>query len=318
MDSSRLCGLVASLVLMTAFVVPRASAEEETAPETEAEAETEKPGPTLEFSQLVGFAAWPLGLLFDSRLEVRAPLHRSSSMVFQETYAAAGGRVAITPAFASVGPRLTLAPIDVFDLVVMANATVNWPSSSGLLPYESIYESTVDSDRNDLFDNPAPGREVRLGAGFDLRVQPTVKIKLGPIIAFSAWDFSWVWLRRPDDIETPYVYEPYRDRIVQWHDLVVENQSAIVGEILPGEGGPLLWIGATYHDIWAIGSRDRSIQIGPIVVFKPSFKRGWPRLVLQVKPYVMDHDRVGGPPRIAVAAIWSASKPLGASAEAGD
>jgi len=309
MDAKKPGGIATSFVLMMALLVPTAGAQEEDAAETD----VEEAGPSLEFSQLVGVAVWPLGLLFDSRLEVRAPLHRSESIVFQDTYAAAGGRVVVTPAFASVGPRLTFAPIDVFDLVVMANATVNWPSSSGLLPYDSIYESTIEGDRTDRFNEPLPGREVHAGAGFDIRVQPTVKIKLGPIIAFSGWDFSWVWLRQPDDIDTPYVYEPYRDRIVEWHDLVIENQSAIVAEILPGEGGPLLWVGATYHDIWAIGSGDRSIQVGPMVLFKPSYKRGWPRIVLQVKPYVMDHDRVGGPPRIAFALLWNASKPLGPS-----
>lgn len=314
MGARQLGGIATVIVLMTALGGPTAGAQEEDAAETD----VEKPGPSLEFSQLVGIAGWPLGLLFDSRLEVRAPLHRSESIVFQDTYAAAGGRVAITPAFASVGPRLTFAPIDVFDLVVMANATVNWPSSSGLLPYDSIYESTLEGDRTDRFEEPLAGRECHASAGFDVRVQPTVKIKLGPIIAFSGWDFSWVWLRQPEDIDTPYAYEPYRDRIIEWHDLVVENQSAIVAEILPGEGGPLLWIGATYHDIWALGSGDRSIQIGPMVLFKPSYKRGWPRIIVQVKPYVMDHDRVGGPPRVALALLWDASKPLGPSEGDGD
>ena len=268
------------------------------------------PGPSLHVSQLVAGAAFPLGLLFDTRLEARAPLHRSDSIVFQDTYAAVGGRAVVTPAFASVGPRLTLAPIDLFDVVVMANATMVWPSSAGLIPYESIGDSTRDSDRELLFEDPAPGREVLPGGGFDVRVQPTLKLKVGPIIAFSSWDFSWIWLRQPDGIDTPYAYEPFRDRIVEWDDLVIEHQSAVVGEILPGEGGPLLWVGATYHDIWAIGSRDRSIQIGPLVVFKPSYKRGWPRILLQVKPYVMDTDRVGGGPRIALALAWNVDEPL--------
>ena len=268
------------------------------------------PGPSLHVSQLVAGAAFPLGLLFDTRLEVRAPLHRSESIVFQDTFAAVGGRAVVTPAFASVGPRLTLAPIDIFYVVVMANATMVWPSDAGLIPYESIDASTRESDRGQLFDDPAPGREVRFSGGFDVRVQPTLKLKVGPIIAFSSWDFSWIWLRQPDGIDTPYVYEPFRDRLIEWDDLVIEHQSAVVGEILPGEGGPLLWVGATYHDLWALGSRDRSIQIGPIVVFKPSYKRGWPRIVLQVKPYVMDTDRVGGGPRIALALVWDVDEPL--------
>ncbi len=307
MDAGKLLGIATSCLLaLTAL-----SSGAQTQPLDEEPAPAAAPPSSLHFSQLVALAAFPLGLLSDSRLEVRAPMHRSASMVFQDTYAAVGGRAVITPAFASIGPRMTLAPIDFFDVVVMANATVVWPSDSGLIPYDHILESTVEGDRKDMFRYPAPGREVLPGGGFDVRVQPTLKLKVGPVIAFSSWDFSWIWLNQPGGEAGPYVYEPFRDRIIEWDDLVMEHQSAIVGEFLPGQGGPLLWVGATYHDIWALGSGDRSIQVGPIVVLKPSYKAGWPRIILQVKPYVMDHDRVGGGPRIALALTWDVDTPLG-------
>jgi hypothetical protein len=311
MDARKLTSITTTCLLaLTALTFEARSQESPPEPTS-----VNTPSSSLHFSQLVAVAAFPLGLLSDSRLEVRAPMHRSSSMVFQDTYAAVGGRGVITPAFASIGPRMTLAPIDFFDVVVMANATVVWPSDSGLIPYDHILESTIESDRKDMFAYPAPGREVLPGGGFDVRVQPTLKLKVGPVIAFSSWDFSWIWLNQPDGEAGPYVYEPFRDRIIEWDDVVVEHQSAVVGEILPGQGGPLLWVGATYHDVWALGSRDRSIQVGPIVVLKPSYKAGWPRIILQVKPYVMDHDRVGGAPRIALALTWDVDRPLG---EAGD
>lgn len=57
--------------------------------------------PGLWLRQAVGFGGWPSGAVSDTRLQYRAPLHRSESIVFRDTYAGVGGRLAVTPAVVS-------------------------------------------------------------------------------------------------------------------------------------------------------------------------------------------------------------------------
>ncbi len=269
-------------------------------------------GPWLWVRQQVAVAGWPAGLISDTRLQVRGPLLRTPSIVFQDTYAGAGARLAVTPAFLSVGPQLSLAPIDVFDIDLRAGFVLFWPSSSGLLPYWDLDESTRDLDRQERFDDPAT--TAATSTAFTVTAAPTLKLKAGPVIAFSGWSFSVYWIRRPEGVDAPLVYEPFTDRRLAWTDLVVDHQSAVVGEILDGDGGPLLWIGGTFHDVMTLHSDDRSISAGGLVVLRPSCRRGWPRFIVQVLPYLMDPDRVGGVPRMALAVVWSGDTPLRSAA----
>ena len=72
--------------------------------------------PSIYGRQALAVAGWPTGLLSNTIVEVRTPLHRSESVLFQTTSAGLGAQVLATPAFVSVGPRLSLAPIEVFDV----------------------------------------------------------------------------------------------------------------------------------------------------------------------------------------------------------
>jgi len=264
--------------------------------------EVDRPGPWIFLREQVAVAGWPGGLISDTRFQLRAPMYRSDSIVFQDTYAGVGAKLAVTPAFVEVGPRLSLAPIDVFDVDVQVSWIGYWPSSSGLLPYGDPGESTRDLDREDRFQDPALRAES--SHAFMASAAPTIKLKIGPIIAFDAWTIAYYKIQQPEGIDSPYVYEAYWDRVIAWEDVVIEHQPALLGEILDGQGKPKLWVGATMRDRMTAVSKDRSIAVGGLIMFKPSVKEGWPTFVAQVLPYVKDPDRVGGPPSMALALVW--------------
>jgi hypothetical protein len=101
------------------------------------------------------------------------------------------------------------------------------------------------------------------------------------------------------------VYEPYWDRLIAWNDMVIEHQPVLLFEILDGKDKPLLWVGGTFRDRMTMVSGDRSMNAGGLIMFKPGVQPGWPRIVVQVLPYVKDTDRIGGPPSMALALVWS-------------
>ncbi len=260
--------------------------------------------PSWWLRQSVGGGLFPEGALLDTRGQYRVPLHRSASRVFKDTYAGAGLRVAFSPINAEVGPRLSISPIDVFDLEVQASylGYYSW-GGRGLLPFDA--PSGKDTD----------ARKAREAEGFSasgllVAATPTIKLKFGPIVVFDACTFTALHLENPLGLASPYLYEPTRDLVVAWDDVLVENQGGVLYEVLPGGQKPLLRIGATVRDRMALGSGDRSLVAGGIVSFKPGTTPAVPTINVLALFYLIDADRVGTAPNLQAAATWSFDKPI--------
>lgn len=247
--------------------------------------------------QLVGAGAFPLGALSDTRVQVRAPGHRSDSVLFQDTYQGAGLRVQLSPAFVDLGPRLSIAPIDVFDLDLQAS----WTGYAGPFAPIGFSELTgkLESDRDARPDEPFPLSKVELAAS------PTLKAKVGPIVAFDSATFSLVQAQRPEDQLDPYWYEPYRDLVLAWEDVTVENQGAVAWMVLPGEDRPKLWLGGTARYRAALVSTDHTAAAGLLVVCKPGTSATMPTFVGQALAWLADEERVGTAPNLNLAATWT-------------
>jgi hypothetical protein len=254
-------------------------------------------------NQRVAVAGYPSGLISDTRFQYRVPLHRSESIVFQDTYAGFGARVAATPAFTEVGPRLSLAPIDIFDIDLQASWVQYYGKGGiGLLPFE-VPEGKLESQRKDR------GEESVTSGAFSLTAAPTLKAKVGPVILLDGWTFSYVSVDPGGEHDAPFVYEPYRDLVIGWNDVTVEHQAALLYEALPGGEEPMLRVGATVRDRFAVESKDRSTTAGVIAMVRPGTKAAVPTLVGQALLYVKDADRVGAAPSLALLASWTLEHP---------
>ncbi|MCB9683413.1 MAG: hypothetical protein H6735_00065, partial [Alphaproteobacteria bacterium] len=139
--------------------------------------------------EAVGVGGWPSGAVNDLRVQWRAPLYRSESIVFRDTYAGAGARLAVTPAYVDVGPRVSLAPIDVFDLDLQASFVGYWRTRFGPMPFSEL-RGTLEADRGARDD------AIRTWAVV-LTAAPTLKVALGPIVAFDAWSIQHWRFHRP-------------------------------------------------------------------------------------------------------------------------
>ncbi len=268
-------------------------------------AAAEPTGPYLWTRAQLGAGGAPLGLLGDVRMQVRAPIWHSDSFLLQDNYVGAGLRVAASPAFVEGGPRLSIAPVAFFDLDVQGSVHRYFDDGLGFLPYDSTsgkLESERDARAADSFGSTA----------WTLTATPTLKAQLGPVIVLDSVAIEAWHVEMPSGMTAPYVYEPFRDLVIGWDDVVIEHQPAII--LTPWKGDDnkrKLWIGATMRDRYALVSHDRSMAVGGMAIFRPgSRSAAMPTLVVQVLPYVIDADRVGGVPNIQGAWVWKMENPF--------
>jgi len=247
-------------------------------------------------------AGWPTGLLSVTSGQLRTPLTRTGGMVFNDTYAGAGFRVQASPAFVAYGPRFDLAPIDVFDLKLLAARGWWFGNGLGMMPFDEL-GGTLGSDRSDR-------RDEAVGAPmWVLSAEPTLKLKLGRIIVFDAWAIDVLRTEKPADVGSPYFYEPLRDLVVAWDDTCFENQAAVLYDALP-EGEAFLRVGATFRDRFAAVSGDRSIVVGALAATRPGTKPAVPTVIGIAAWYLVDGDRVGPAPFLAARVNWEIEAPL--------
>jgi hypothetical protein len=252
--------------------------------------------------QAVAAALFPQGLISDTRVQYRIPLHRSESDLFQDTVAGFGARVAATPAFTAVGPRITMSPIAVFDLDLQASWIAYYGVGTGLLRFSET-EGKLDRERSARADDSVTG------GAFQLSAAPTLKGKVGPVIAFYATQLAYTTITPGQEPAAPLTYEPFTDLVVEWQDVTFDHQGAVVLEVIPDDDGPFLWVGGTVRDRMALGSGDRSTAAGFLIRGRPG-KGPWPTLLNQTLFYLQDADRVGSAPSVALLAEWKLAQSL--------
>jgi hypothetical protein len=243
----------------------------------------------------LGGGAWPSGAQLDLRASARTPLYETESFLLADNYAGAGLRAAITPAYVTGGPRLSLAPVAFFDLDLSASVVRYFHTPFGPLPFDQIDSGKPDAARDARSD------ESFADTAFTLAAEPTLKVQVGPVVAFDAWAIEARHTNVVDGIDAPWVYEPYWDLVIAWDDVIIEQQGAVMGMIWKGDGiDRKLWISATVRHHWAVQSTDSSLVVGGVLLARlGNHTLGGPQLIVQVLPYVLDDaDMKAGPPNV--------------------
>lgn len=274
------------IALLFALVAPTATAADD---------------PGIWVRQQVGLGVAPLGLMADSRVQYRTPLARKEgSLMLNQTYAGAGAMLRVSPAFVEVGPRLSIAPVDLFDVDVQVSRVQYISNQYGLMGFTEA-RNKLESQRSERAED---GDGV-LSGGWQATVSPTLKIKAGPIVAFDTWSIGYVAL---DDqgSEEAFTYEPWRDQVIAWTDVTFEHEAAVLLTAVDSDdGGPTFWVGAWARDRSSLNGPDRSTTVGPAIITHPGTGKAVPNVLTRAMFYVVDGDRVGTAPNVQMAAIWS-------------
>ncbi|MEQ1566493.1 MAG: hypothetical protein ABMA64_12700 [Myxococcota bacterium] len=261
-------------------------------------------GPALHTYQALAVAGWPGGVLSDTQVGARWELSPGSrSILFEDTFVDLGGRASVSPAFVELGPKVVFAPIAVFDLALQATVIRYVSPRFGPMGYDGLL-GTLDSARTDRW---------RAGFGFTgwgttLQASPTFKGRVGPSVFVSSWNVSRVSVAAPEGIDSPYVFEPYRGMVIEWTDTTVEHLSAVMWEPYDGSDGPMLRLGGALRGKYADRSPEAILTAGFVGMGRPGDNPNVPQFTAIVLPYVLDPERVGRAPFVAVLAEWDVTR----------
>lgn len=261
-------------------------------------------GPALAWRESVIVAGHPGGVLSDAVFEYRVPALRFGGAVFNDTFVGPGIRVSASPAHGEVGARLSAQPIDVLPLVVEAAYTQYWKSPFGLLdwPVSDLSGGTRGIVRKPRY----PAKESFAGSMWTVAFLPTFQIRAGPVVAFSAWNLSWIDLVPWEEQDEPWFFEPYRGLIADIdHDLLVDHTSAVLWEAMDGEERALLRVGPVLRGKWSDRTTDGTLTAGAVGQWKPGTSVATPTLTGIVTWYLIDPDYRGVWPFGALVVTWS-------------
>lgn len=246
-------------------------------------------------------AGFPSGARFDNTAEIRTPLHRSDSVLFQDTVAGIGGRAAVTPAFSEVGAHATFAPVAIFDVHAFVGGITYWEGGFGPTPTDHR-GGTLPADK------AASGAEPVGTSGLLVSVNPTLKAKVGRVIVFDSWTVRHQRLDQGSN--EPWMLEPFTDLVVGWTDTVVQHQPGVLVEVVEDTGGSWLRVGGTMRDRRSLLTEDRSLAAGGLVAAKTGASAAAPTVAGMALAYAVDDDRVGLAPWIGLQASWQWTRGL--------
>jgi hypothetical protein len=235
----------------------------------------------------LGFSVNKLGLQHVLDLHWTRRLTASRSPLLADAHVSAGLSHVITPSYTRLGAWVELAPLSIFEIRAGAEPAVYFGTFGSLMSFGSYADSFDDSTRD------ARKGEARWGTGSRFYLSPTLKMKLGPLVAASSADLEW-WR---SSAAGPLYYEPARDTLLKvGGDRVLNSSSVLLRQHDLGEKGKLSY--GLAHSLTYVfdAPANRSQRIGVVVVRRFASRRFGlhaPRIGGQVSYYLSDPSRKG-------------------------
>lgn len=246
--------------------------------------------PHLWVREYTGIALRPSGVIVDVATEARVPVMRFGGAIFNDTFAGAGARLAVSPAHLDLAARASFKPMDILPITVEGVYTSYWESPWGVYGRDEV-PGQLGPDRR-----PAYEADIDYAAyALALSVSPTLQLKVGPVAAFT--NVAMTWLRvRPAPAANPYVWEPYRGMVVAPDDRIIEHTSALLFDPFDGNDTPIFRIGAVLRGRTGHQTGDTTVMLGGITQWRPGRNAHDADFTLLVAPYLQDPDfRIGSP-----------------------
>jgi hypothetical protein len=247
-----------------------------------------EPRPRREVRQSLGTAVNPLGLQSGVDVSWRWPLSRSSRPLLSEAHVTIGLADRLSPAYDRLGAFVEVAPLSVLDVRVGLEPVYYFGTFNSMIGFPGYDARFDDRARQGL---RAEGR-ARAGLAGRAYVAPTVKVKIGRVIARAHADLEW-WRARPPG--APFFYEPTRDTLLDARgDAMMTAETLVVYELSRRAGRKLL--AGPVHTLTRVYAAPRNQKQELGVVLLAGLGRKWlgaaePTLFAKVFYYLEDPYR---------------------------
>ncbi len=268
----------------------------------------DKPGPVRwTFSHLDVIRLNPLGLETQNKLLYRRRLQESESILFADTYGAAGASLKLNPAFLKVGPVFEFQPIAVLHLKV----AYEFMQFFGTFDYVQSYAEPTDPEGY-ADDNRADNADAAyVTNGHHVYIEPTLQAKAGAVAIRSK--FALEWWRMDLEGEDTVWYDATLDTYVPGEGFVVTNDTDLLYLGIEGFiiGARMSWVNPIYRDEHFVGDAIPDgfdgmshLRAGPLALYTLSEEKGavpiMHRVLANVSWYVNHPNREGAMPYILV------------------
>lgn len=272
-------------------------------PETPAEADA--PGPVRwTLSHLDVIRLNPLGLESQNRVMYRRKLQESESILFADTYGAAGLGLKLNPAFLKVGPVFEMQPVAVLNLRV----AYEFMQFFGTFDYVQSYAEPTDPDGYADDARADNGDDAYVTNGHHVYIEPTLQAKAGPVAIRSKFAFEY-WNMDITDGDTVW-YDATLDTYVPGTGFVVTNDTDVLylgGDLIAG--ARFSWVNPVYREEHFVDGLIPEgfdgmghTRVGPLVVYTLSKREGARpvehRVLGNVSWYLSHPNREGAMPYI--------------------
>jgi hypothetical protein len=211
-------------------------------------------------------------------------LSSSTNPLLSDAHVSVGLVDSLSPAYNRVGAWVEVSPLSILDLRAGVEPAVYFGTFSSLTDYAS-YDGVFDIDTRKARDRAG---EKAFGTGGRVYLGPTLKLKLGRMIAVAGAEFEW-W--RASN-EGPYFYEPTRDLLLESKgDSMVMGSNLLLFEFPRPSSGKIL-VGPIHGYRHVYGAPQNRIQtLGLLGVYELAAQRFGvrkPTVILNVSRYLED------------------------------
>jgi hypothetical protein len=244
--------------------------------------------PQRRLANTLGLSVNPIGLQDQLSLSWRWGLSASRNPFLSDAHIALGVSNNFSPAYERLELWAELSPLSILDLKAGLEPVFYFGTFGHLVGFPS-YASDFSKDAREAIKDRAVSR-----AGIRYHVSPTLKMKLGRLIARTGAEFEWWRVDGPGE----FFYEPMRDTLLDSDgDALMTLSSQLFYEFPGGPGGRKLLAGI-FHDRIDVydAPENRRQRMGPLAVWTLGERRfgvGEPTVIAGIFRYLQDPSKDG-------------------------
>jgi hypothetical protein len=245
-------------------------------------------GPQRRLDNTIAVSANPIGLQDQLTLSWRWGLSQSKNPLLSDAHAAVGISNTLSPASERLEIWAQLSPLSILDLRVGAEPVFYFGTFGHLVSFPS-YDADFSKEAREAIKDQAVSR-----TGIRYHVSPTLKIKVGRLLARGGATFEWWRVDGPG----AFFYEPWRDTLLDSDgDALMSLSGQVFYDFPAGPGGRKLIAGLLYDVVDVYDAPDnRRQRLGPLAVWTLGDRRFGvrePTVIASVYSYLEDPSKDG-------------------------
>lgn len=236
----------------------------------------------------------PLGLESQNRLMLERRLIDSDSVLFSNTFSAAGLNLKVNPAFVKVGPTIELQPIALLNL----RATYEYMQFFGTFDYLQSWAEPLDTMVLSDEAQDASADEAYITSGHHVFGEAMVMAKGGPVVIRSKFALEY-WKMDIEEGDVAW-YDATLDTFVPGEGLVWTNDTDLLymkDKLTAGVRFTGIWPQLDEFELAKVSAAPAHKRVGPLVAYRlhEETDRALTKpTVLGILGWYVDHPTRGG------------------------